>query len=176
VRQLFNKCRKDKNLHSWELSKDTERRYERLPKTWRTFCSSINDLPRSARLHRALARDPDIRLGSLMAPSGGRTQSKGETLDIFLVTHFPNSVVIEMEAVPAAAHRTTRLDWWVAARVVTYGRVVEAIDSFAPYKSPGMDGIFPALSQEGQELLVPYLVKISCLPGNWLCSSHMAPG
>ena len=30
-----------------------------------------------------------------MALSGGRTQSKGETLDLLLVTHFPNSVVIE---------------------------------------------------------------------------------
>jgi len=48
----------------------------------------------------------------------------------------------------------------VAARVVTHGRVVWAIDSFAPYKSPGMDGKFPALLQEGQENLVPYLVKI----------------
>jgi hypothetical protein len=32
----------------------------------------------------------------------------------------------------------------VAARVVTCGRVVKAIDSFAPYRSPGMDGIFPS--------------------------------
>jgi len=49
----------------------------------------------------------------------------------------------------------------MAARVVTCGRVVVwAIDSFAPYKSPGMEGIFPALLQEGQEILIPYLVKI----------------
>ena len=39
------------------------------------------------------------------------------------------------------------------------------IDSFAPYKSPGMDGIFPALLQEGREVLIPYLVRIfhACL-------------
>jgi len=36
------------------------------------------------------------------------------------------------------------------------------IDSFVPYKSPGMDGIFPALLQEGQEVLIPYLVRIFC--------------
>jgi hypothetical protein len=48
----------------------------------------------------------------------------------------------------------------VAARVVIYGRKKWAIDSFAPYKSPGMDGIFPALLQEGRKILVPYLVKI----------------
>ena len=34
------------------------------------------------------------------------------------------------------------------------------IDSYAPHKSPGMDGIFPALLQEGQEDLIPYLVRI----------------
>ena len=53
----------------------------------------------------------------------------------------------------------------MAARVVTYTRVEWAIDSFAPYVSPGMDGIFPALLQEGRRILVPYLVKIfrACL-------------
>ena len=57
---------------------------------WRTFCSSINDLPRSARLHRALYRDPKIRQVSLVAPSGRRMQSEGETLELLLTTHFPS--------------------------------------------------------------------------------------
>jgi hypothetical protein len=70
--------------------------------TWRTFCSSINDPPRSARLHRALSSDPKIRLGSLVAPSGGRMESAGETLDLLLATHFPNPAAIEKEAVSAA--------------------------------------------------------------------------
>jgi len=43
------------------------------------------------------------------------------------------------------------LDWRVATRIVTYRRVVWVIDSLTPYVSPGMDGIFPALLQEGQE-------------------------
>ena len=88
-----------------------------------------------------------------MAPSGGRAQSEGE-----------NSVVLVREEAPAADRHAKRLDWRVAARVVTYGKVVWAIDSFAPY-GPGMDGIFPALLQVGQEVLIPYLVKIflACL-------------
>ena len=59
----------------------------------------------------------------------------------------------------------TCVDWRVAARIITYRRVEWAIDSFAPYKSPGMDGIFPALLQEGQEILNLYLVRIfrACL-------------
>jgi hypothetical protein len=53
----------------------------------------------------------------------------------------------------------------VAAKIITYGRVEWAIDTFAPYKSPSVDGIFPALLQEGREVLVPYLVRIfrACL-------------
>jgi len=73
-------------------------------------------------LRRAPSRGPKIRLGCLMAPSGG--QSEGETLDLLLATHFPNSVVIKKEAAPAAAFHAKHLDWQVAARFVTYGRVV----------------------------------------------------
>jgi hypothetical protein len=43
-------------------------------------------------------------------------------------------------------------------RVVKHRRVVWAIESFVPYKSPGVDGIFPALLLEGKEILVPYLL------------------
>jgi hypothetical protein len=53
----------------------------------------------------------------------------------------------------------------LAAKIVTYKRVWWAIDTFVPYKSPGMDGIFPALLQEGREVLIPYLIRIfhACL-------------
>jgi hypothetical protein len=48
----------------------------------------------------------------------------------------------------------------LAARVVTYRRVEWTIDSFAPCKSPGVDGILPALLQNAQEVFIPYLVRI----------------
>jgi hypothetical protein len=53
----------------------------------------------------------------------------------------------------------------VAAKVVTYRIVEWAIDSFAPYKSPGADVIFPALLQQGREILIPHLIRIfhACL-------------
>jgi len=68
-------------------------------------------------------------------------------------------------ATTAAALRTGRSDCRLTARVITYRRVEWAIDSFAPYKSPGMDGIFPALLQEGREDSIPYQVRIfrACL-------------
>ena len=100
-----------------------------------------------------------------MAPTGRRTQSEGETLELLHTTHFPNSGVTQEVAVPAAAHPTRRPDWRLATRLVTYRRVEWAIDSFAPYKSSGVDGIFPALLQQARELVIPYLVRIfrACL-------------
>ena len=75
---------------------------------------------RLARLHRALFRDPKTKLGYLVAPTGQRTQSEGETLDLSLATHFPDSDAVEGGVVPAAACRATRVDWQVAARIIIY--------------------------------------------------------
>ena len=83
-------------------------------------------------------------------------------MDLLLATHFPDSATVEGGVIPAAICRTTWTDWRAAARIITYRRVECAIDSFAPYKSPGMDEIFPALLQEGRGILIPYLVKIFC--------------
>jgi hypothetical protein len=167
VRRLFNRCRADNKSSSWELYRGAQRMYRREVRkaSKETFCGSINDLPRSARLHRALSRDPKTKLGSLVAPTGERTQSEGETLDLLLATHFPDSDAVQGGGVSAAAHRAIGVDWRVAARIITYHRVEWAIGSFAQYKSPGRDGIFLALLQEGREILIPYLIRIfhACL-------------
>jgi hypothetical protein len=126
VRRLFSKGRRDRTLQSWELYREAQQEYRRevqraSKETWRTFCTSINELPRAARLHRALSKDPKVRLGSLVTPTGQRTQSEGETLDILLRTHFPGSRAVE-EEVTVNYSRATRRDWREMARVVTYRR------------------------------------------------------
>ena len=90
-----------------------------------------------------------------MAPTGERTQSEAEILDLLLATHFPYSVMVERGVTPAAACRTTHADRRVAAKIITHCRVEWAIDFFTPYKSPGMDEIFPTLLQEGPGSLFP---------------------
>ena len=113
VRRLFNKCLSDKNLHSWDLYREAQRNYRKdvrkvSKNACRAFCSSIDDLPRSSRLYRALSRDSKIKLGSLVAPTGRRTQSEGEK-ELLLTTHFPNSGVTRELAAPAAALLARRL-------------------------------------------------------------------
>jgi len=91
VRRLFNKCRSDRNPHSWDLYREAQRNYRKEVRkasknAWRAFSSSIDDVPRPSRLHRALSRDPKIKLGFLVAPTGRRKQSEGETLELLLTT------------------------------------------------------------------------------------------
>jgi hypothetical protein len=101
----------------------------------------------------------------LVARFGGRTQSQRETLDLLHATHFPNSIVMERGAVPASACRTKclALEGGCEDCHLSESRVGDRL--FASYKSPGMEGILPALLQEGWEVLIPYLVNIflACL-------------
>jgi len=104
-------------------------------------------------------------------------QSEGETLELLLTTHFPNSGVTQVLADPAAALLAKRSNWRLAVMVVTYRRVEWAIDYFASYKYPGMDGIFPAFVAKGTGGCYPVPGQnILCLPVYWLCSSHMVTG
>jgi hypothetical protein len=111
------------NPHSWKLCSEAQRAYRNKvhkasKETWRAFCTSKNELPRAARLHTALSKDPKVRLGSLVAPSGECTQSEEETLNLLLNTHFPGPGGVGERALNTFG-RTTRLDWQVAKRVVT---------------------------------------------------------
>jgi len=148
VRWLFSNCRSDTNPHCCDLYRVAERNYRKNVRkvsknAWRTFCSFISDLPMSYRLHRTLSRNPHVKLGSLVAPTGRRTQSEGETLELLLTTNFPNAWITLETVAPAAALLARRPR--MATMVATYGRVEWAIDCFTPYKSPRLDGIFPAL-------------------------------
>ena len=63
VRQLFNRCQAGNSLHSWELNREAQQSYKKevrkvSKEIWRSYCSSIKDLPRSARLNRAVSREP----------------------------------------------------------------------------------------------------------------------
>ena len=170
VRWLFNKCRSDKDV--WALYREAQRNYRKevrkASKTaWRTFCSSINDMPSSARLHRVLSSDPKIKLGSLVAPLGRCTQSEGETLELLLTTHFPNSVITQESAVPAAALLTG--GWLQKGR--TGNRFFRPIQkSRSGWHIHGLvtTGMGGCHSTPGQ--------NISCLPVDGLCSCRMATG
>jgi hypothetical protein len=85
-----------------------------------------------------------------------------KSLELLLITNFPNLEVTEEMAASATAHHAGSSDWREAVSVVTYRTVEWAISSFAPHRSLGLDGIFLAFLQEGRRVVVPNLVRIFC--------------
>jgi hypothetical protein len=73
-------------------------------------------------------------------------------------------VAIEREAVPAAAHHAKRLDWQVAAGVVTYGRVVWVIHLPVRKSRYGCDIHISATRGMGVHYPLPDQ-HFLCLPG-----------
>jgi hypothetical protein len=100
-----------------------------------------------------------------VAPSGRRTQSEGETLQLLLTTHF----LIQRSR---ERRQPLRLPYRLDALTAGWPRqcVEWATDSFAQYNSPGVDGIFPALLQKAREVVIPHLVKIfrACLETSYV--------
>lgn len=133
-------------------------------RSWRSFCEGIEQLPTAVRLQKVLSKEHSNGMGHLQKPDGSYTESREETVRVLLQTHFPDSVVVEegdsesdeVQAIPKPANRVMSL----SGRIFTPNRIRWAVGSFKPYKSPGRDGIFPALLKEGLEELLPSLVKI----------------
>jgi retron-type reverse transcriptase len=73
-------------------------------------------------------------------------------------THFPDSVLHigrdvdqQFGGIP---HCPTKRSKGLAGKIFTRNKIIWAIQSFKPFKSPGEDGIFPALLQQGLTELV----------------------
>lgn len=181
VRILFNRA---KSTGHWDeyrkaLTEYNKRIRKAKRESWRRFCQSISDIPASVRIHKILARDSNREIGSVKRPDGSYTNSIRQTLELLVQNHFPGSSIMEDPLPPhlpmVLSTRPSSEDWDLAKRVFTPESVKWAINSFSPFKSPGEDGIFPALLQRGEDILVPPLTKLlrasvawGHIPRGWL--------
>lgn len=112
-------------------------------------------------------------MGSLRKTDGSLTVEPSDTLSELLKIHFPDSIPessIGDQDTGIAVSDPQEIQSWVsgskkdaikvAKEAFTRARVERAVRSFEPFKSPGMDGIFPALIQKEEKTLVPPLVEI----------------
>ncbi|XP_030748266.1 uncharacterized protein LOC115876587 [Sitophilus oryzae] len=63
-----------------------------------------------------------------------------------------SSISIETQVAPTEPHNPRREDWETAKLVLTEQKLKWAIDTFQPYKTAGIDGIFPALLKKAEDL------------------------
>ena len=129
--------------------------------TWTSFCSDITSTASAARLKRVLSKDYARPSGFIKKEDGTFTATLEESAELLLQTMFSGSIRTTSHSKrDVACSQLSPRDWALAAKVVTEARLEWAVDSFFPYKSPGVDGIYPAHLQRGMSRLRPILVPM----------------
>lgn len=142
---------------------------------WRKFCEDTSNVPALGRLQRILRKQDSGELGMLRKDDGSYTSSKEELLNHLFEVHFPGSQNAG-HADPSGppSRRSLRRNKEFAESFVKLEKVEWAIGTFQPFKSPGPDGVFPALLQQGKDTLAPILtrifraiIKLAYIPEAW---------
>ncbi|KAG5685143.1 hypothetical protein PVAND_014336 [Polypedilum vanderplanki] len=114
---------------------------------WQAFCESVEGISPTARLHKILSKDRHIQVDTLRLSSGEYVSEDSEVLKHLLSTHFPECVSIS-DIPPIHSGSSSIAESWRKSRpIASRNNIRRAIQSFHPYKSASMDGIFPALLQ-----------------------------
>ena len=139
---------------------------------WEKFCTGMKNVNTTARIHKVFKMGKKEEIGSLKTENG-YTTSPEETLQVLLDKHFPDKEEDEVEY--ENIHEGNNNGNFNIPEVINIEAVKASIKSFAPYKSPGIDGIYPALLQQGIDFLSKYILEIyrDCLaqgksPRRWL--------
>jgi ribonuclease HI len=167
VRRLGNhkkdpakRARYKKALTEYNLAIQKQKR-----KSFQNFCEEIDSLPCTAKLRKILSKGHTNEIGSLVGPNGTRTKDEKESLELLMSTHFPGCLDTSTQQCPtdpnqARMPRPQKGVWKRARELFSEQRIRHAVKSFKSFKSPGKDGLFPALLQKGLEILMPHLRKL----------------
>ena len=166
VRALWRRYRAfPDNANHWEDYKETRNSFKKAIReakrdSWRRFCAGVEGPSAASRLYRLLGKDPTSHVSEIRPP-GEVDPSERSVLEHLMNTHFPGSQLLARNDFPVRPNQyPTEYDLQQAKTVITEDRVTWAINSFAPYKASGIDGIFPALLQRGLQTLLPLITGI----------------
>jgi hypothetical protein len=107
-----------------------------------------------------LSRGHQESLGTLKVPNtNSYTNNTYETLNVLANTHFPDHTT-NLDNPSNDSTGLTRMNLLKSKTIFNKQRITWAIQDFKPLKAAGMDGIFPALLQEGLEYIINALENI----------------
>ena len=81
-------------------------------------------------------------MNNIQVPNSSHISNTEEILRYLLDTHFPGNTPYG-DNNSGANYQASDEDWQIATTIVTEERVRWAVAYFAPFKSPGIDGIYP---------------------------------
>nr|AMS38355.1 hypothetical protein [Bactrocera tryoni] len=172
VRECFNWAKLAESEDCWNEYKDLLRDYKKLVRrtkreSWKNFCSGFEKTHEVARLRKLLSKSP-ASPGLIRKSSGEWTDNCQDSLEDLVSVHFPGC----KDAVSPSYEGSSAVN--VPEHIFTENKIEWAIRSFDPYKSPGTDGIIPAMLQNALCLSVPWLkaifrgcLKFSYVPHSW---------
>lgn len=187
LRKLFSQVKVMKTSSSVRGSQLNEQ-YKQKRDTYKKLCQrtkneawfkkmeSLENTKDIARLQRLLETSKPPEIGSLITKNGKYTSNNEETIQELMSVHFPdcrrlNDTHDEATFTPTVINNLSNSD---IEDTFKEEKINWAIHSLSPFKSPGEDGIFPALLQKASDIITPILAvlfkasaKLSYIPTTW---------
>ena len=160
--RLERKAKRTDQDADWDAFRDSRNAFKREIKkakrlSWRELCEQTDGLPPLVRLYKILKWDSNSQLGCIEKPDGSFTNSPEETLQCMLDVHLGNPEVTNPNE-EVLDHAPIYSD--LGDEIFTEEKAQYAVNLFKPYKSPGGDGVYPIMLQEGWEILQPLYLKV----------------
>lgn len=130
--------------------------------SWRNFCSGITSYADAVKCLGSMDKSAVKVPGQLRDPSGTcHADAPSEVVGLLLTLNFPGDN--EAETPPQNFDPLPLPDGMGV--MVSAARLKKAVNSFLPFKSPGLDGVYPVLLQRGLPFIIDSLraIYISCL-------------
>ena len=161
LRKVYRKTGTEKALEAADKAKKEYRRIMKITKleAWKKFCKEMEEKNETAKLQSLMKKGKVNQIGTLRRKDGTYTETPKETLRELLDSLFPDD-----EDFVKQDNRYTNINNNLTeeqiVKIVNKTTVETAMKSFKPFKSPGEDGIYPIMIQQGIELLEPYITPL----------------
>jgi ribonuclease HI len=118
----------------------------------------LKDTTAVAKLQKLMSKNHSNRIGTLLKDDNTYTKSEKESLQVLAATHFPGNIRPKINDVHCDQDENLlSIDLNRSLNLFNLSSIEWAIDSFQSFKSPGPDGIFPALLQKSKHLILIHL-------------------
>ena len=114
-------------------------------------------------MHKILSKSHTNKIGTLIKDDGTYSKSEDEILEVLSKVHFPG----RSAAKPSNSVTNVNVSTAESESIFTDEIIKWAMDSFSPFKSAGMDDIFPALLQRVKDIVIPILRNVFIKSHAW---------
>ena len=164
MKRNTNRALRNFNNHkcqeTWQIWKEEKRTIQATIQrekrsAWKKYTSNIERLHEAQRLTKMLDKGPTQQINLIKKGDGSNTKTTEEVLKQLIDTHFPGN---EETTITNTTHPETRkhikpTEWIKAGQIVTQTKIRWAIKEFQPYKSPGVDSIYPIMLQQAIDII-----------------------